>query len=129
VGRFLATLRTSASLALHNLLRRQGAGRKLRYLWVMLSRFVRLVRMDGQAKVMGLSNYVYALTLAAFDRGIDSCIQCHFAADQGPLRRAAGLDRRAEVVACVSLGYRAAQDAQGEVVPTTRDAVPTVWVE
>lgn len=129
--RRLKQILAGVSLVSFRLRRPQSIGERLRYLGLVTSRFFRLNSMDRAAHVMSLSNFVYAITLAACARGIDSCIQCHFSARLGHLRRLIRLDRQHDVIACVSLGYAktAGDDLGVTKYPRARRPVPAMWLD
>ncbi|HMA94115.1 MAG TPA: nitroreductase family protein [Polyangiaceae bacterium] len=119
------------ALAWHRVWRSAHLGQGLQYIRLMLSNFVRLLGTDDAVQAMSLSNFVYAITLAAQSRAVDSCIQCQFVVLQSGLRQILALERRYEVFACVSLGYprNEQRDPAATRFPTARYPVPTTWID
>lgn len=109
----------------------KGLLQRFHYLWLMLVSFARLLATDDAVRAMSLSNFVYAITLAAQSRAVDSCIQCQFVVLRKRLRQILALDRRLEVFACVSLGYPRSDPSEPGATrfPTARYSVPTQWIE
>jgi nitroreductase len=107
----LRTIRLSASLTWFCLRRRAGAQSKMRYLWLMLSRWRQLLAASHRVRLASVCNYVYALTLCAHNRGIDSCIIAAFNPTARAVQRFVGLRARDEIVAVVALGHRRSDDA------------------
>lgn len=129
VGR-LRDVALGVSLTWYRFWHTQGTQQRFHYLWLMLVNFVRLLATDDAVRAMSLSNFVYALTLAAQSRSIDSCIQCQFVVLRNRLRRLLALDRRFELFACVSLGYpRERSNPEAQRFPNARYPVPTQWVD
>jgi nitroreductase len=84
----------------------QGCLRKrVTYVIGLLENIFDAIRAHRATLVASLACFIYALTLAAQDLGLASCIQYTYATASGRLRRDFRLGRRAVVVGCVLVGY------------------------
>lgn len=127
----IGAIAETASLVWYRLNRLHSFRERLHYLGSMVSRFFRMFAVDRAVQIMSLSNFIYAITLAACQRDIDSCIQCHFTVPKAHLRRLLRLGRRHDVLAFVALGHHREHNTEptDKRFPRKRYAVPTEWME
>jgi nitroreductase len=121
------------ALALAALLQR--AARKptlaegLRYLVHSLRKTPRLMRVNALTRTFGLANFTYALTLAAYSRGLATCIQSNYLNVQPELRRYLGLGAEIDIVATVLIGHRAPDASLVPELFRTRKPVSVDWID
>jgi len=123
----LRTLRLSASLTWFRLRQKARLKSKARYLWLVLSHWRHQIAAPRRVRLASVCNFVYALTLCAYDRGVDSCIIAAFNPRARAIRRFVGLQSHHEIVAVVALGHRDSVDRTAHP-DHTRWKVDTRWL-
>ena len=88
-----------------------------------------LMRVNALTRTVGLANFTYAVTLAAYARGLSTCIQSNYLNVHPRLHRYLGLGDEVDIVASVLIGYG---DPGASPVPEmfrTRRPVPVDWIQ
>lgn len=128
LGDRLAAIRTCVALLPRAAAEKKGLWGKIRYVLRLARLFPRLLAVDRTVQDAGLSNFMYALTLSAHDRGLASCILSMFAIDQAAVKAHFKLGGRDEVLAAVALGSPPA-DGGSRDKSATRRPVQAEWRE
>lgn len=124
----LAAVRTCIALVPRAAAEKPGLWGKLRYVLRLARLFPRLLAVDRTVQDAGLSNFMYALTLSAHERGLASCILSMFAIDQRAVKGHFRLARRDEVLAAVALGLPPPDGGSRDKSATRRPVEPE-WHE
>lgn len=87
-----------------------------------------LMRVNALTRVFGLANFTYAITLAAYSRGLSTCIQSNYMNVQRDLKRFLGLGSEVDIVASVLIGRGDRKSGPPPEIFLTRRPVEVRWV-
>ncbi len=88
-----------------------------------------LIRVNALTRTLGLANFTYAITLAAYSRGLATCIQSNYLNVLRDLRRYLGLASDVDIVASVLIGHKASNASLVPELFRTRKPVVVDWID